>query len=315
MRFSRFLALLLSVSILSAPLAHSAPSGGDPEDPKWAQLKGQIAGDLTQAGITFAAGLTGSVPLALIAGILGKYISSYGIQGIKNLIDSIKGYPPQDLGEVNLAYMYLIHVKRNLYSTLISMRTNAETGIKDEALVQELDALQKEVTTLCAGGNCAPTTVDEKLVNYGFLQVALDAKESININQWLSINEMKNTYHYLLLLYLDVIMTEQQLIQTQNLVVGTQIKDTLAVLEKNPYISAAEKEYQAQLALNIGLRWQRILDQRRVLMDTVLAKPLADLEKENASIEAELEKAKQKQKGLKKSSPEDDGEENQKEKL
>lgn len=276
------------VSITGSSVAQAWPK----PDPRWQQLKGQLAGDLTQAGITFAAGLTGSIPLALIAGILGKYISTYGIQGIKNLIDSIKGYPPQDLGEVNLAYMYLIHVKRNLYSTLISMRKNAEEGVKEESLVKELDALTKEVTTLCENGNCSPTTLDEKLVNYSFLQIALDAKESLNINQWLSINEMKNTYHYLLLLYLDVVMTEQQLIQVQNLVIGTQIQESIQAIQKNPYISAAEKEYQAQLAMNIGLRWQKILDERRVLMATVLEKPLKDLERENAEIEAELLKQK-----------------------
>ncbi len=289
---SRVIAASLALSLTlgaSAPLAHAK----EKPDPRWNQLRGQLATDLTQAGITFAAGLTGSIPLALIAGILGKYISTYGIQGIRNLIDSIKGYPPQDLGEVNLAYTYLIHVKRNLYSTLISIRKAAEAQNED-SLGKELDDLEKDVTNLCATGNCIPTTLDESLVNYSFLQIALDAKASLDVNKYLSVNETKNTYHYLLLLYLDVLMTEQQLIQTQTLVIGTQIQDTIAGLKKNPYISEAEKEYQAQLAMNIGLRWQKMLDERRVMLGKVLAKPLADLERENREIQDELDRERAK---------------------
>lgn len=291
---SRVLAASVALSLfvaVSAPVAQAR----DKPDPKWNQLKGQLATDLTQAGITFAAGLTGSIPLALIAGILGKYISTYGIQGIRNLIDSIKGYPPQDLGEVNLAYTYLIHVKRNLYSTLISIRKSAETQNED-SLGKELDDLEKDVTNLCTTGSCVPTTLDESLVNYSFLQIALDAKASLDVNKYLTLSETKNTYHYLLLLYLDVLMTEQQLIQTQTLVIGTQIQDVLKALKKNVYISEEEKEYQAQLALNIGLRWQKMLDERRVMLGKVLTKPLADLERENREIQEELDLEREKNK-------------------
>ncbi len=290
---TRVLTYTLALSILASSAAPLAVAKEKP-NPQWNQMKGQVASDLTQAGITFAAGLTGSVPLALIAGILGKYISTYGIQGIRNLIDAIKGYPPQTLGEVNLAYMYLINVKRNLYSTLIAIRKSAEERGGEQALGKELDDLEKDVTSLCEKGNCKPTTLDDSLVNYSFLQVALDAKQSMNVNQWLTVNETKNTYQYLLLLYLDVIMTEQTLIQTQNLVIGTQIKETITALGKNAYVSDAEKEYQGQLVMNIGLRWQKMLDDRHVMLARVLRKPLEDIEAENRAIEAEIaaEKAK-----------------------
>lgn len=290
---SRILSFTLVIALFlnsAAPLAMAR----EKPDAHWKQLRGQVAGDLTLAGITFAAGLTGSVPLALIAGILGKYISTYGIQGIRNLIDAIKGYPPQTLGEVNLAYMYLINVKRNLYSTLIAIRKSAEDRTGEKSLGKELDDLEKDITSLCSKGDCAPTTLDDKLVNYSFLEIALDAKQSLNVNQWLSVGETKNTYQYLLLLYLDVLMTEQTLIQTQNLVIGTQIAETLEALKENRYISDAEKEYQAQLVMNIGLRWQKMLDERHVLLAKILKKPLEDLEAENKAIEDEINREKPK---------------------
>lgn len=290
---SRFLSFTLLIALFTSSAAPLAMAREKP-DAHWKQLKGQVAGDLTLAGITFAAGLTGSIPLALIAGILGKYISTYGVQGIRNLVDAIKGYPPQTLGEVNLAYMYLINVKRNLYSTLIAIRKSAEDRAGEQSLGKELDDLEKDITSLCAKGACAPTTLDETLVNYSFLEIALDAKQSLNVSQWLSVGEMKNTYQFLLLLYLDVLMTEQTLIQTQNLVIGTQIQEALAALTKNPYISDAEKEYQAQLVMNIGLRWQKMLDERHVMLARVLKKPLEDLDAENKAIEEEINRAKPK---------------------
>jgi hypothetical protein len=292
---SRIVAWSVLASLVFASAAGVAPARAATDPGKgWNQVKGQVASDLVQGGITFAAGLTGNVPLALIAGIVGKYISTYGIQGIRNLIDAMKGYPPQDLGEVNIAYLYLINVKRNLYATLINIRKAAENDSRDPNLATELDALQKDVTSLCAAGNCQPVTIDDKLVNYSYLQVALDAKSSINVNEWLTVNESKNTYQYLLLLYLDLIMTEQQLVQSEAFVIGQQVKDSVEALKKNSYISDAEKEYQSQLVLNIGLRWQRMLDQRRVLLAQVLVKPMADLEKENQALEDEINKAQKK---------------------
>ncbi len=283
-----------------ASTVHVVPARADDPGKGWNDVKGQIAGDLVQGGITFAAGLTGNVPLALVAGIVGKYISTYGIKAVRNLIDAIKGYPPQDMGEVNIAYLYLINVKRNLYSTLIAIRKAAETDSRDPNLGAELDLLEKDVTALCGmqdlkstpGANCQPVTIDDKLVNYSFLQVALDAKSSLNVNEMLSVNESKNTYQYLMLLYLDLIMTEQQLIQSEIYVIGQQVKDSVAALRKNVYISDAEKEYQAQLVLNIGLRWQKMLDERRVLLATVTAKPLADIEAENDALQKEIDAAK-----------------------
>jgi hypothetical protein len=287
--------LVLAVLVAFAANATVPAFAKDKPDPKWQQLKGNIAGDLTQAGLTFAAGLTGSVPLALTAGILGKYISTYGIQGIKNLVDSIKGYPPQDMGELNLAYMYLIHVKRNLYSTLISMRKAAETDPRETGLITELDLLEKEVTSLCAEKDkCQPAALDESLVNYSFLQVALDAKSSININDWLSLGEVRNTYQDLVLLYLDVVMTEQLLIQTQANVIGQQVKESVESLKKNAYISEAEKEFQAQLILNVALRWQKMLDERRVMIAKVIQAPAESLEEENRRLEEELKKEQKK---------------------
>ena len=289
----RVLAVCLCLSIVSTPIAVSTAQADSGQS--WSQVATQVSGDVIQAGITLAASATGNVPLALTAGIVGKYISTYGIQGIKDLVDAIKGYPPQDLGEVNLDYMYLINVKRNMYSTLIAIRKSAEaaqTAPGASSLAQELDALQQDVTTLCAAGNCQPVTVDEKLVNYSYLQVALDAKASLDVDQWLSVGEIKNTYEYLMLLYLDVVMTEQQLIQTQNLVVGNQVKDAIAALKANDYISDAEKEYQAQMVMNIALRWQKMLDERRVLLANILTKPTDDLLNENKAIQDDLDKLK-----------------------
>jgi hypothetical protein len=271
-----------------------AGTGTTPGNGDWNQVKGQLASDVVQGGITFAASLTGNVPLALIAGIVGKYITTYGIKGVRALVDAIKGYPPQDLGEVNIAYVYLINVKRNLYSTLINIRKAAETDSRDPNLGAELDLLEKDVTSLCASGNCKPVTIDDKLVNYSYLQVAMDAKASLNVNEWLSVNESKNTYQYLLLLYLDLIMTEQQLVQSEAFVIGQQVKDAVDALKNDVYISDAEKEYRAGLVLNIGLRWQRMLDQRRVMLASVLVKPLSDIEAENQAIENEINKEQKK---------------------
>ncbi len=289
----RFVIFSVIVALIVSGLSPLALAREKP-DPRWKQMSGQVAGDLVQGGITFAAGLTGSLPFALIAGILGKYVATYGVQGVRNLIDAIKGYPPQTLGEVNIAYIYLINVKRNLYSTLISIRKSAEDRPGEASLAKELDDLEKDVTTLCEKGACNPTTIDDSLVNYSFLQVAIDAKQSLDVNKWLSVGEMKNTYQYLLLLYLDVLMTEQTLVQTQNLVVGTQIQEAVSAISKNVYISAAEKEYQAQMVMNIGLRWHKMLDDRHVMLARVLKKPLEDLEAENKAIEDEINEEKKK---------------------
>jgi hypothetical protein len=155
-------ALLFSLSLLIRP-AHSQT------------LSEQIVSDLLTVGITGAATLSGNIPLAMASGVLSKYISTYGVQAVKFLINQVKAESPQDLGEINIYFVYLIHVKRNLYHSMINLRNNVKSDGIDETLMREIEELEKKMKGGCPQGECAVTGLDETLVNFEFLNVALDA--------------------------------------------------------------------------------------------------------------------------------------------
>jgi hypothetical protein len=108
----------------------------------------------------------------------------------------------------------------------------------------------------------------------------------------LEAQEIKNTYHYLMLLYLDLVIVEQKLIEAQYNVLAARTIQTLKLLKDNKYISQAEKEYQAQLLYGMALRWVLMADNRRVIVAKALEKPLQELNDENQKLEEEIEKYK-----------------------
>ena len=268
-------ALLFSLSLLIRP-AHSQT------------LSEQIVSDLVTVGITGAATLSGNIPLAMASGVLSKYISTYGVQGVKFLINKVKAESPQDLGEINIYFVYLIHVKRNLYHSMINLRNNVKSDRIDETLIREIEELEKKMKGECPQGGCAVTGLDETLVNFEFLNVALDAKQSFNVFEYLEAQQVKSTYQYLMLLYMDVILVEQKLLESQYNVLAQQTATLMESLEENVYLSNEEKEYSFQLSLNMVLKWQKQRDERRALLLSALKKPLEELEVENSRLEDEI---------------------------
>lgn len=285
----KWIAVLLLASIGGTSLQPVAAYAGKGNS----ELGTQIATDLVAGGVSIAAALSGNVPLAFMAGYLTKYISTYGVAGIKALIEVFKGYSPQDLGEINLYYTYLIHVKRNLYQALINVRKSVET---DNALAG-LEAELKEVEALIAGqcdvaSGCQPTGLDYSLINYQFLNILLDAKQSIDVSRHLAAQEVKNTYQYLMLLYLDVVIIEQKLIEAQFNVMANRTVDSLELLKKNKYLSNEEKEFQAQLVMNMALRWMHMADTRRIIVAGAIEAPLQTLGSENDQLEDQIDEYK-----------------------
>jgi hypothetical protein len=249
------------------------------------ELSEQIITDLITIGITGAATLTGNIPLALASGVLSKYISTYGVQGAKALVTKIKGETPEDLGQINIYFIYLIHVKRNLYQAMINIRSNVKGEQSLETIAREIDELEKTLSGKCPEGVCQVTGIDESLVNFEFLNIALDAKQSFDIFQYLSQQEVKTTYQYLMLLYMDLILVEQKLLEAQYNVLANQVATLLENFEENVFISNDEKEYAFQLAINMVLKWQKHRDERRIILLTALRKPLQDMQEENRSLE------------------------------
>lgn len=247
----------------------------------------QVITDLVTVGITGAATLTGNIPLAMASGVLSKYISTYGVQGVKYLINKVKSSSPQDLGEINIYFIYLIHVKRNLYQSMINMRTNVKGDSSYATVVKEIEELEKSLQGQCSG-QCQVTGIDESLVNFQFLNVALDAKQSFDIFNYLDAQQVKTNYQYLMMLYMDVILVEQKLLEGQYNVMAAQVADLLENLEENVYLSNEEKEYGFQIGINMVLKWQKHRDERRALLLTALAKPLADMQAENDQLEDDI---------------------------
>jgi hypothetical protein len=249
----------------------------------------QIIGDLITVGISGAATLTGNIPLALASGVLSKYISTYGVMAVKSVVNKMKAHPPHDLGEINIYFIYLIHVKRNLYQALINMRTNVQNDNGLRNILREIEQLEQQMLAQC-DGSCSVEGLDESLINFEFLNIALEAKQSYNIFEYINAEEVKLNYQYLMLLYLDVIIIEQKLLEAQYNVLATQISELTAEIAKNDYLSNAEKEYRYQLALNIVLRWQKQRDTRRVLLITVLKNPLMQLQDENRDLQDDIDR-------------------------
>lgn len=254
------------------------------------ELKDQIITDLVSVGITGAATLTGNIPLAMASGILAKYISTYGIQGARALINKFKAEAPQDLGEINLYYVYLIHIKRNLYETLINMRENVNHDGQLSTIAEEIAKLEQDLSGNCSTERCEVTALDDSLINFEFINIALDAKQSFAIFDYIDAQQIKATYQYLMLLYMDVIIVEQKLLESQYNVISNQVAQLIEELEKNVYTSNEEKEYVFQLGMNIVLKWQRHRDHRRTVLLTALQKPLMDMRTENERIQEELDR-------------------------
>lgn len=249
------------------------------------QIITSVATDLIGAGFSVAAALTGNVPLALASGLLTKYISLYGIKGVKLLINQFKSERPSDLGEINIYYMYLLNIKRNLYHTLINIRKSVKSSDRLKSFENSLDEITDLITGKCEENSCEVTGLDETLVNYTFINIALDAKQTVDINRHLHDYEIKATYQYLMMLYLDLIIVEQQLIETQYQVLANGLHDSIEELEKNRFLSQAEKEYQYQLLMNLALRWQKMRDQRRIILFSVLKDPLNQIVQDNNNLD------------------------------
>ena len=285
-----FVRKLFSLVLLCVLFSNSFAYRGEEEESPWNNVSGQIVNDLTTAGISIGAALSGSVPLALTAGYISKYVTTYGISGIKSLIDILKGYPPQDLGEINISYIYLLNVKRNLYGLMINMRKQASVYRRENGLANEIEELHEQLIQDFESEQPHINGIDDSLVNYAYLDIAIDARQTIDINSYLSAQELKHTYQYLMMLYFDVIMVEQQLILGQNNLLVNQVVNTYKILERNPYISNAEKEYQLQLVTNIMLRFQTMMDKRRVVMHEALIQPLLDLQGDVDDLEDEIDR-------------------------
>ena len=275
----------MAFSITTNSLAYKA---GQSEN-KWSQVSQQVVTDLTTAGITIGASLSGSVPLALTAGYIAKYVTTYGISGMRSLIDQLKGYPPQDLGEINLAYVYLLSVKRNLFGLLMNMRKQAKSYPAGSTLATQLEDLHKDLINDFDKAGPSALLLDEQYVNKVFLDIAIDAKANIDIAQYLKEEELKHTYQYLMLLYFDIVMLEQQLIMTQNNVLVAQVKNAFEIISENPYLSNEEKEYQLQIATNILLRSQLMMDKRKIMVSKSLIKPMLDLQSTNDDLDKEID--------------------------
>ncbi len=286
-----FVVLILVHAAVIMPVAqvvHAAQTGqNDDQKP----VMEQVAGDLVGAGVSIAAAMTGNVPVAMMAGVLSKYITTYGIQGVKAVIDYFKGYDPQDLGEINIYYVYLINVKRALYQTLLQIRKNVQEDPALADLQTEMNRIEGVLSSECdASHGCTPTGLNQSLVNYSFLNMVIDAKGIFEVQKFLNTNEIKNTYQYLILLYLDVVIVEQKLLEAQYNVMASQTMATIDEVKKNSYLSNAEKEFQAQMLVNMSLRWMLLADTRRVVVAKAIKNPMAQLEDENTHLESEIDR-------------------------
>ncbi len=276
----KYILVYFQVALLSLVLYHRPVQAQE--------LSEQIISDLVTVGITGAATLSGNIPLAMASGVLSKYISTYGIQGVKSLISKVKGAPPQDLGEINIYYVYLIHVKRNLYQSMINIRSNVKADQTNQIILKEIEELEASLRGSCPESQCLVTGIDESLVNYQFLNIALDANQSFNISEYIEAQQIKSTYQYLMLLYMDVILVEQKLLEGQYNVLAGQVSSLLEILDENVYLSNEEKEYSFQMALNMVLKWQKHRDLRRSILLTALKQPMEDMQRENADLEDQI---------------------------
>lgn len=288
--FKKFVLALCVISLIQTPLVLRQEAH--------AQVKEQVITDLVSAGVSVGIAMSGAVPLALVSGYLVKYISTYGVAGVKSLIDMFKTYHPKDIGEINILYVYLVHIKRNIYQTLIDIRKASEVNTDEPELKEALEKIEALIGGSCSiEKGCTPTGLDESFIDYSFLNIALDKNATLDINSYLSVQEIKHTYHYLMLLYLDLMIVEQQLLEYQTDLLSSKYLESLKEIKENDYISNPEKEYQAQLLLNIVLRWHYMSDARRIIISQAILKPLQTLKLENEQLQEEIEKYKNKGKG------------------
>ncbi len=248
------------------------------------QLKDQLVTDLVAAGVSIGAALSGNVALALTSGILTKYISTYGVQGVKKLINYFKGATPRDLGEINLYYTYLINIKRNLYFTMLNIRKSVKNDEKriqfEEKLKQLTDDLLKDINS-----DETFSIEDDSLVNISFVELAMDQNQSLDISKLLQDYEIKATYKYLMLLYIDIVLVEQKLIEAQYDVMANQVSRAIKHLDESKYSSQDEKEFLYQNILNIALRWTYLRDNRRVMLTTLYDKSIQSLQGQNDDLD------------------------------
>lgn len=255
---------------------------------KASTLSEQITTDLLGAGISIGAALSGNTAVALSAGLLTKYVTTYGVSGAKKLISLYKGRPPRDLTEVNLYYVYLINSKRNLYYTLASMAQSERVIRREDNFHQSMDEVLNELLGLCAG-KCPSSSVDENQVNFQFVSLALDARSTLDIDRILTNYQFKHTFHYMMLLYMDILYIEQMLMESMNDVLIERVMAVKELLNENIYLSKDEKNYLMSVAVNIGTRFKYLKQSRRVLVYENLSQMNANLDSENDDLQDQID--------------------------
>src|SRR5262249_52936565 len=146
----------------------------------------------------------------------------------------------------------------NLYGAMIDVRKDVEADHSLSFLTDELKKIDSLITAQCStADSCSPTLADESGVNFEFVNIALDARSTVDVSQYLDAQSVKATYQYLMMLYMDILIVEQKLIESQYNVLAARVEQTLDLLKKNPYLSPEEKELQAQMIYSIALRWIR----------------------------------------------------------
>lgn len=279
----KFITLVLCWSLAALPITQSLPVAHAQDS----QLKEQIATDLVGAGISIGAALSGNVPLAFAAGYLTKYISTYGIAGVRALIDYFKGHRPGDLGEINLYYLYLLHIKRNLYHSLLNIRKTVQEDVSLSHIERQLEKVEQSLSGKCA--DCEDNSTESQMVNLQVVNLLIDARSSLDLSRYLQRQEIRGTYQYLVLLYLDLLIVEQKLIEAQSEVMHNRVAQGIQAIRDNPYLSKAEKEYQKQLLMNLGLRWMLLADKNRLILAEAARLPIQNLKNENDELEKKLD--------------------------
>ena len=255
---------------------------------KASQLGEQIATDLVAAGVSVTAALSGSTAVALSAGILTKYITTYGIKGAKSLVKLYSGKPPRDLAEINLYYVYLLNSKRNLYLSMNSVSRSIKQNQRDVNFNISVEEMIASILGHCKK-NCELTDFDESLVNFQFVDMALDARASLDVNNILSVYEMKNTFQYMMLLYLDIMYFEQMLIEGMQDVLAKRVLDIRDILDENVYLSKEEKDYLMTMASNMALRFQGLRDKRKIALYLGLKNKVDSLIIENDTLDDQID--------------------------
>jgi hypothetical protein len=172
---------------------------------------------------------------------------------------------------------------------MINIRKSVQENGNLSSLDRQLGELTEFVVGHCEQESCEASAIDSSLVNHQFLSMALDLRSTLDVSRVLSSYEIKATYQYMMLLYLDLIIVEQKLIEAQYDVLAKSMLEVEEELDANPMISQAEKEYLYQLATNIAARWVKNRDERRLTLGTALRAPLLRLQGENDQLQDELD--------------------------